>query len=122
MKQTEALNDVVEERDRQQAKEGWTLDHDDEHADGKLALLAAVYASPVPIKCEQQARCGCRGLSECNHGWDTAWYDAAWVFADDEQGGHKPKSRREDLVRAGALILAEIERLDRAEQHKREAR
>jgi hypothetical protein len=32
--------------------------------------------------------------------WDRKWW--------------KPKDRRRDLVRAGALILAEIERLDRA--------
>ena len=36
-------------------------------------------------------------------GWPHTW-DASWW---------KPKDRRRDLVRAGALIIAEIERLDR---------
>lgn len=36
--------------------------------------------------------------------WDESWW--------------KPTNRRRDLVKAGALILAEIERLDRAEAPK----
>lgn len=35
-----------------------------------------------------------------------------WPFAD----GWKPRSRREDLVRAAALLIAEIERLDRRDE------
>ena len=37
---------IAEERERQQEKEGWTLEHDDEHDGGELAMAAALYASP----------------------------------------------------------------------------
>ncbi len=37
-------------------------------------------------------------------GWPESWA-SCWF---------KPKDRRRDLIKAGALILAEIERLDRA--------
>jgi hypothetical protein len=40
----------------------------------------------------------------------TIYYDA-WPWADKDW---KPKDRRRDLIRAAALIVAEIERLDRA--------
>jgi len=82
---TKAAQDVLVERERQKAAEGWTPEHDDEHANGSIALAAAAYAS----------------------GYEWIWpWDGTWW---------KPKSPRRDLVRAGALILAEIERLDRIE-------
>ena len=37
---------IVDERARQIAKEGWTPEHDDEHVDGELALVGALYATP----------------------------------------------------------------------------
>jgi hypothetical protein len=38
-------------------------------------------------------------------------YEDLWPWHDD---WWKPKDRRRDLIRAAALIVAEIERLDRA--------
>lgn len=38
--------------------------------------------------------------------------ESLWPFAD----GWKPRSRREDLVRAAALLIAEIERMDRFDE------
>lgn len=88
----QAATDVLAERKRQCDHENWTPDHDDhEHNNGELSLAAASYA-----------------LSS------TALYGGyikfIWPWGN---GAWKPKSRRLDLVRAGALILAEIERLDR---------
>jgi hypothetical protein len=102
---SEAAHDVLAERQRQVAVEGWTPKHDDRHADGSLALAAACYARnaatwahrPVSIPASEYV-----ALSEPGMRWP--WHMKWW----------KPKSQRQDLVRAAALILAEIERLDRA--------
>lgn len=90
---TQAASDVLAERARQIAVEGWTPAHDDEHDGGELARAGAAYA----LMATQEHK-----ASRVPGWWP--WSLDCW----------KPKSRREDLVRAGALILAEIERLDRA--------
>lgn len=83
--QTKALQDVIAERKRQIAVECWTPEHDDEHAGGDLAEAAACYVLGTADK----------------DTWPWEW--EAW----------KPKDRRRNLVKAAALLLAEIERLDR---------
>lgn len=90
-----AFRDVAQERARQQLIEGWTPEHDDEHQDGSLAKAAACYA-------EWAGR-----LLDIVPPLDPP---SAWPWAKE---WWKPKDRRRDLVRAGGLILAEIERLDR---------
>jgi hypothetical protein len=89
--QQRAIKDVADERRRQQASEGYEPEHDDEYVRGELAYAAACYA-----------------LSGARH---PEKVPGIWPW---QQSAFKPKSRREDLVRAGALVLAEIERLDRA--------
>ena len=79
------LDEIAAERQRQKEKEGWTAEHDDAHYSGDLAKAAACYAVPV--------------LSIKWWPWGREWW--------------KPKDQRRNLVRAGALIVAEIERLDR---------
>lgn len=86
------LEDIRAERQRQQEVEGWTTAHDDDHWGGELALAAACYA----------AHAGGRYQDALPAIWP--WRREWW----------KPKNARRDLVRAGALIVAEIERLDRA--------
>ncbi|MGS0976168.1 hypothetical protein [Burkholderia glumae] len=90
---TAAARDVLAERSRQM-EEGYSFEHDDSHEDGEIALAAGCYAynsggvvwdSPVPS----------------SFPWSPYWW--------------KPTTPRRDLVKAGALILAEIERIDRAE-------
>lgn len=88
---TEAVTDVLAERRRQVEAEGWTPEHDDVHAAGDMAEAAAAYA--------QEASAPCGGLPM---GWP--WAKEWW----------KPGTPRRMLVKAGALILAEIERIDRA--------
>ena len=86
-----AARDVLAERRRQIEVEGWTPEHDDAHGTGDVALAAACYALNA-------AGCGCEVAR--NWPWDRTWW--------------RPSTPRRDLVKAGALILAEIERLDRA--------
>ena len=93
-----ALADVAAERRRQVEVEGWTPEHDDEHEDGDLAKAASCYAWFAGLW--DQARQNPSPGAPVRWPWDEAWW--------------KPKDRRCDLVRAAALIVAEIERLDRA--------
>jgi hypothetical protein len=98
-----AVLDVIAERERQRMVEGWTTRHDDEHGDGSLATVAACYALG-----QNQSFHDTIFNSEHrvpDH-WPQSW-DASWW---------KPKDRRRDLVRAAALLVAEIERLDRKAQ------
>ncbi|MER0550534.1 hypothetical protein AAA536_20060 [Pseudomonas aeruginosa] len=89
--------DVQAERRRQITAEGWTPEHDDEHSHGQMARAAACYALA--------------GSSAPNDGTAALLVSLAWPW--DEQWW-KPSTARRDLVKACALALAEIERLDRA--------
>lgn len=90
---------IAAERTRQVAEEGWTPEHDDTHDECELALAAAAYilnyASP---------RSGQNGR-------------LLWPW---EQEDFKPSVPGEDpkaaLAKAGALIAAEIDRLDRLQE------
>jgi len=94
------IADIAAERQRQMAIEGWSPEHDDKHTDGSLARAASVYADPDP----QMVTDGWPGGQKPRPvRWPLSWGFRWW----------KPKDRRRDLVRAGALIVAEIERLDR---------
>jgi hypothetical protein len=100
-----ALSDIASERRRQVEVEGWTPEHDDAHSKGELAQAAGVYALAAG---SHDYRWVLRGSPVNDYlaaamklwPWDASWF--------------KPKDKRRDLVKAGALIVAEIERLDRA--------
>lgn len=112
---TTAAYDVLQERKRQIEIEGWTHDHDDQHTDYSLAKVASVYAATACVNDVDRSvmdTFGLRGTpSKLQKLWPPSW-DISWL---------KPKSRRADLVKSAALILAEIDRLDR-EKAKQEVR
>jgi hypothetical protein len=89
-----AWRDVLAERQRQVNAEGWTPEHDDEHDNGGMAQAAACYASHASVGPELRKR-------DLPRDWP--WAPKWW----------KPGDQRRMLVKAGALILAEIERIDR---------
>ncbi|MGE0724740.1 MAG: hypothetical protein AB7O45_10210 [Alphaproteobacteria bacterium] len=91
--------ELVEERERQVDVEGYSTDHDDRHHTGDLAGVAGFYAHSA----WKTAYAGADPDREPPLGWP--WDDQWW----------KPSTARRDLVKAGALILAEIARIDRAE-------
>lgn len=93
------LAEVLRERQRQIEVEGWTAEHDDDHNDGELAQAAASYAYPVFLTFNKDGK-PVRNLEPVT--WPEDW-----------NGWWKPKDRRRDLIRAAALIVAELERLDR---------
>ena len=123
---SQAARDVLAERRRQISEEGWTPEHDDEHADGSLARAAACYASPDDMsytdnfgrELDRERRP--RPLSQREQLLSWSYVRALrwpWVWE-----WWKRKDQRRDLVRAGALIIAEIERLDRAKARRVEGR
>ncbi|MGE8129069.1 hypothetical protein ACQKQD_19010 [Methylobacterium sp. NPDC080182] len=100
---TQAAVDVLAERRRQVEAEGWTHQHDDRHDEGEIARAAAAYAYGAGRNPDDRKNNYCPTFWPWNANW--------W----------KPTDRRRDLLKAGALILAEIERLDRAVLTQREA-
>ena len=84
---------IAAERERQISDEGWTPEHDDQHTEGQLAKAAACYAV--------QAAGG--AVTKYDWPWEGKW----WKPGDPVRG----------LVKAGALIAAEIDRLRRAEKN-----
>jgi len=97
---TAAACDVLAERHRQLAVEGWTAKHDDEHGPGALALAAAAYALDAGevLDLFSPADAGDR------------YEPLFWPFSSH---WWKPGEPRRGLVKAASLVLAEIERIDR---------
>ncbi|CAA0096132.1 Uncharacterised protein [Starkeya nomas] len=100
---SKAVIDVMNERDRQWNKEGFTPEHDDSHTEAELALAAGSYCESAarPNLLRRVAGAAFTVPRLWPRGWSLDWW--------------KPKNPRADLVRAAALIIAEIERIDRAE-------
>ena len=88
------LSEIDAERQRQITKHDYDAAHDATHVDGELAMAAASYA-----------------LANTTF---TQTAENVWPFRDHDTGliGYKPRSRHANLIRAAALIVAEIERLD----------
>lgn len=105
---TDAARDMLAERRRQVEAEGWTPKHDDEHDKGEMARAAACYALHAGSCFAWRADAY---QSAKPHEGNPAAQDSLWPW---DMQWWKPKDPRRDLVRAGALILAELERLDRA--------
>lgn len=92
---------IADERQRQIDTEGYDPAHDDEHKQHELARAAVCYAMPP----------GQRNLSQLDNRrgervplrwpWDGVWWKPT------------PNDRVRELVKAGALIAAEIDRLQR---------
>lgn len=99
----QAISDITAERLRQVTIEGWTPEHDDGHKAGDMVQAAVAYAAHAAVGCQVAGH-----KPETYQSvppprywpWDRAWW--------------KPRYPRRDLVKAAALIVAEIERLDRA--------
>lgn len=91
---------IARERHRQISVEGWDAAHDAAHASGELASAAVCYATVVPKRATRG-----NNRPPPNWPWDKKW----WKPKSD---GHANNlCRVADLVRAGALIAAEIDRL-----------
>jgi hypothetical protein len=90
---------IAAERQRQLDEEGWTPAHDDTHTGFQLAMAADSYLSLVSKPDDGVGKDG-KPLPEWNWPWEIDWWKPA------------PDAIR-NLVKAGALIAAEIDRLQR---------
>lgn len=85
----ESACDVLKERHRQITVKGYSPEQDDTYIEGELAAAAISYIEPM----------------EAENYWPADWLDDSF----------KPSDYRRNLVKACALLLAEIERFDRQE-------
>lgn len=95
---------IAEERQRQIEQEGWSANHDDLHDRFQLSNAAMAYLNP----------------SNSTHvrtfwPWDWKWWKPAQPKDFDEKYA---SYHIKDLVKAGALIAAEIDRLQRLSEKK----
>lgn len=125
-----AVEDVLSEVRRQVEVEGWSADHDDAHDKGEMAGAAACYAlegvtytapdhypprkkyaavvdarNSIPEKERETTREAIKlALGEPAAPRNWPWHASWW----------KPTTTRRNLVKAAALLISEIKRLDRA--------
>ena len=107
---------IAAERQRQIDDEGWTAEHDDAHIHFELTDAAGCYA-------EQATWLGCHfryGITP--ELWPELWAPEWWKPSprgDGRFGESSPIIKPQDSIRmlekAGALIAAEIDRLERAD-------
>lgn len=89
---------IAAERKRQVEKEGWTPEHDDAHSKGELNAAAVAYAAA--------------NLDRIWGGEDAAFH--SFFPSDWQVAWWKPSADPiRNLEKAGALIAAEIDRLQR---------
>lgn len=106
--------EIAAERKHQVEDEGWSSDHDDCHHAGVLAAAGACYAANASMDANPFGL-----LSECDDPLDSEAVRGpsridiieSWPF---HLSWFKTTTPRRDLIKAAALIVAEIERIDRA--------
>ncbi len=100
----EAIEMIAAERERQIKEEGFDAKHDaDEfHQNGELAQAACYYAWP------HDWVDSCSSDAYYNHPVESVFYPITW---SKKWAKRSSKSRLRQLVVAGALIAAEIDRL-----------
>ncbi|WP_256662245.1 hypothetical protein [Klebsiella michiganensis] len=87
VRESSAIADVIAERQRQQSVKGFSAEQDDTYVGFQLSAAAICYIEPM----------------EAENYWPADWYDDSF----------KPTDTRRNLIKAAALIIAEIERIDR---------
>ncbi len=105
---------IAKERIRQQENEGWTAEHDEQHDNGALAMAACCYAAPERLYEREQTNSMFMFRDPWPFGsnWDKR-RDKDWQKPIPEPRKMSRKKRVDLLVKAGALIAAEIDRLQR---------
>lgn len=94
----DVINEIIAERKRQIEVVGYDAAHDDGHQRAEMAMAAACYVYPRGITQRY------REQVPLVWPWAKRWWKP------------EPGSRRRELIKGAALIVAEIERLDRARE------
>jgi hypothetical protein len=97
--QEEGITLIAAERRRQQTAEGWTAAHDKTHREAEMVAAACCYAALARRQADGTVQSRAEHIAApSGWPWDWEW----WKPSDDP---------RRNLVKAGALIAAEIDRL-----------
>ena len=96
---------IADERRRQIEGEGWTSEHDDAHLSAELTNAACAYAETAALQVYRDEEKPAIELAPDCWPWHTEW----WKPSDDPV---------RNLVKAGALIAAEIDRILRLRGHE----
>lgn len=116
--QGSALDLIIKERRRQIMVEGRDADHDDTvNDDHQLARAAACYAMTPFMSVQEQTGKNAPWRGELYWPWDIEWWNPLY---NDEEGAQRTVARIRELTKSGALIAAEIDRLQRKLQRQRE--
>ena len=103
---------IAQERTRQVEAEGYDGSHDDHHTDFSLTSAAMCYAKQATFMGQSIWQCTPPPM-----GWPPSWSPEHWK-PEPRTGGPSPTIEAKDAIRmltkAGALIAAEIDRLERA--------
>lgn len=92
----EFMGEIHVERRRQIEVEGFNMGHDDAHTDGEMLQAAVIYMWHGTMRAAPMLTSDNR---PAGWPWDARWW--------------KPSTRRRNLIKAGALCVAEMERLAR---------
>ncbi|MBU0643673.1 MAG: hypothetical protein KJ731_21165 [Alphaproteobacteria bacterium] len=95
-----AAHDALAERKRQIEVEGFSEGRDDKYVDGELASAALCYVMSAAHALTPQ---NSDKIEELPEWWPVSWDEAFF----------KPTTARRDMIKAIALLLAQIESLDR---------
>ena len=95
---TKAIRDILDERQRQVEVEGFDLAHDRTHQPGTLSEASMCYTEEAVFLQRNPS---------VHSPWPAPPVNWPWDFS-----GWKPVNARTSLVKAAALIIAEIERID----------
>ena len=96
-----ASNLTWKERQRQQTAENWSIAHDDTHDNGELGIAALCYEQTPSERDLPGGDINMQVTMPNNWPWDEDWWKPS------------PDDRVKELIKAGGLYRAEIDRLMR---------
>ena len=104
---------IAEERARQLRGEGWSAKHDDAHRRCELVMAAVCYAAKAAeqnVYIQKRTSKGHLFMDPWPSSWDSRW---------DKRHSHRGVATKVRMLeKAGALIAAEIDRLQRHARNK----
>lgn len=101
---------IAKERARQITDEGWSREHDEQYSNNELVYAAMSYLKPVKEYVKKSLRFDTGDIADPSFSDFEIETEKDWPF-DPMWWKPSPDNRVKELVKAGALIAAEIDRL-----------